>query len=141
MHRRIAPPPGAAAAGATASSSSGASTPRGAAASSSGPSASSLRSRMLANSAHGSRLDAADNAGGRPQVRTVISSGAGAGAGGSRGRGRAADQGDDEFDYEEDFQDDEEGIAKIDDLADEEETKELEVRPSSSACLSLSLST
>ncbi|GAA5910996.1 hypothetical protein JCM8208_003952 [Rhodotorula glutinis] len=128
MHRRIAPPPGAAAAGATASSSSGASTPRGAAASSSAPSASSLRSRMLANSAQGSRLDAADRAGGRPQVRAVISSGPRAGAGGSRGRGRAADQGDDEFDYEEDFQDDEEGIAKIDDLADEDETKELEER-------------
>jgi transcription initiation factor TFIIF subunit alpha len=37
------------------------------------------------------------------------------------------DQDDDEFDYEEDFQDDEEGIAKIDDMADEQEVKELEV--------------
>ncbi|KPV76889.1 uncharacterized protein RHOBADRAFT_51874 [Rhodotorula graminis WP1] len=70
MHRRIAPPPGSAAAGATASSSSGASTPRGAAASSSAPSASSLRSRMLANSAQGSRLDVANRAGGRPQEET-----------------------------------------------------------------------
>lgn len=36
-------------------------------------------------------------------------------------------QGDDEFEYEEDFQDDEEGIARVDDLVGEEEQKEIEV--------------
>lgn len=41
-------------------------------------------------------------------------------------RGQA--QGDDEFEYEEDFQDDEEGIARVDDLVGEDEQKEIEVR-------------
>lgn len=47
----------------------------------------------------------------------------------SKGKGRENGQEmeDDEFDYEEDFQDDEEGVATVDDLADEQETKELEV--------------
>lgn len=47
---------------------------------------------------------------------------------GARVKSEGQEQGDDEFDYDEEFQDDEEGIAKIDDLADEQETKELEVR-------------
>ncbi|SCV72546.1 BQ2448_4083 [Microbotryum intermedium] len=42
--------------------------------------------------------------------------------------GRGQEQDDDEFDYDEEFQDDEEGVAKIDDLADEQETKELDER-------------
>lgn len=87
---------------------------------------------MMARSATGTRADAADvDERGRPRVRTVISAGGGEGGrggGGGGGGGRAQDQDADEFDYEEDFQDDEEGIAQIDDLADEDERKELEVR-------------
>ncbi|BGP37362.1 transcription factor IIF subunit tfg1 [Rhodotorula kratochvilovae] len=121
MHRRIAPAAPAAASG----SGSGVATPAPRASTSSSNGGGSLRSRMLANSAAGTRAPDSGGAapgGGRP-LRAVITSG----AGGGRGR-RGADQGDDEFDYEEDFQDDEEGIAKIDDLADEQETKELEER-------------
>lgn len=101
---------------------------------------------MLERSTVGTKPDPDDGGGdlddlGRPRIRTVISStsGGGGGAGGGGGGGGRGgprrrggqDQDDDEFDYEEDFQDDEEGIAKIDDLADEEETRELEVRRSS----------
>lgn len=54
-----------------------------------------------------------------------------------RGRGRSSarevDQEEGEFDYDEEFADDEEGIAVVDDLADEQEAKELEVRTSSSS--------
>ncbi|BGP19045.1 transcription factor IIF subunit tfg1 [Rhodosporidiobolus nylandii] len=118
MHRRAAP------------ASSGSSTPRAASAGPSGTgssannavSASALRSRMMANSALGSRLEPEEERG-RSKIKTVVS----AGGGGKKKRG-GQDQDDDEFDYEEDFQDDEEGIAKIDDLADEEEAKELEER-------------
>lgn len=42
--------------------------------------------------------------------------------------GRNHTQGDDEFEYEADFQDDEEGIAKLDDLVDQDEQKDIEVR-------------
>lgn len=45
----------------------------------------------------------------------------------SKSRDKDQEMEDDEFDYEEDFQDDEEGVATIDDLADEQETKDLEV--------------
>lgn len=99
---------------------------------------------MLERSTVGTKPDPDDGGGDlddfdRPRIRTVISStsggggGAAGGSGGVGGRGGpkrrgGQDQDDDEFDYEEDFQDDEEGIAKIDDLADEEETRELEVR-------------
>ncbi|GAA6035047.1 hypothetical protein JCM8097_002160 [Rhodosporidiobolus ruineniae] len=119
MHRRAAPP-----------STSGSSTPQASGSNSnSGVSASALRSRMLNNSAVGTRVDASDGpptANGGKRIKTVVSAG---GSGGKKRRGGAgADQEHDEFDYEEDFQDDEEGIAKIDDLADEEETKELEER-------------
>ncbi|GAA6047711.1 hypothetical protein JCM3770_001738 [Rhodotorula araucariae] len=124
MHRRIAP------AAPTSAPGSGAATPVPRASGSGsggggGGGGASLRSRMLANSAAGTRAPGVgtDATAGRPQVRAVITSG----VAGGRGR-RGADQGDDEFDYEEDFQDDEEGIAKIDDLADEQETKELEER-------------
>lgn len=96
---------------------------------------------MLDRSAVGTKPDPDDgdlDDLGRPRIRTVISSTSG-GAGGGSSRGRRGprkragqDQDDDEFDYEEDFQDDEEGIAKIDDLADEDETRELEVRHASS---------
>lgn len=49
--------------------------------------------------------------------------------GAQRRRARPSqEQSDDEFEFEEEFADDEEGIAKIDDMADEEETKELEER-------------
>ncbi|GJN88021.1 hypothetical protein Rhopal_000977-T1 [Rhodotorula paludigena] len=116
MHRRAAP----------AVSSSGASTPRASGSSSGGgaPSASAIRSRMMANSAQGVRVDPDDAPGrGGPGAPRA------AAGGGARGRARGGDdRDDDEFDFEEDFQDDEEGIAKIDDLADEEEAKELEER-------------
>ncbi|GAA5857331.1 hypothetical protein JCM8547_002223 [Rhodosporidiobolus lusitaniae] len=118
MHRRAAP-----------ASSSGSSTPRASTSGTNGssaPSASALRSRMMANSAAGVRVDGADDGGdGRSRIRTVVK--AGEALGGRQRRG-GQEQDDDEFDYEEDFQDDEEGIAKIDDLADEEETKQLEER-------------
>ncbi|CEQ39045.1 SPOSA6832_00531 [Sporobolomyces salmonicolor] len=122
MHRRAAPP-----------STSGSSTPQPSAtvsASQPSVSAAALRSRMMAKSAAGIRVDGADDVRGRPRVRTVISTGDGGNGakGGKRRNRQEQEQGDDEFDYEEDFQDDEEGIAKIDDLADEEETKELEER-------------
>ncbi|GAA5884993.1 hypothetical protein JCM6882_007185 [Rhodosporidiobolus microsporus] len=116
MHRRAAP-----------ATSSGSSTPRPAPSSSAsggGVSASSLRSRMVANAAAGTRADGDDSAGdegGRSKIKTVV-------AAGGKGNAAGQHQDDDEFDYEEDFQDDEEGIAKIDDLADEEEAKELEER-------------
>ncbi|KAK4701220.1 small nuclear ribonucleoprotein D1, partial [Phenoliferia sp. Uapishka_3] len=69
--------------------------------------------------------------GGRKRLRTVDKGTSGGNDDdelSGRKMGGNEDQGDDEFDYEEDFQDDEEGIAKIDDMADEEETKELEER-------------
>jgi transcription initiation factor TFIIF subunit alpha len=79
---------------------------------------------MMAKSAVGTRVDNTEaNERGRSKIKTVVS----AGGAGKKKRG-GQDQDDDEFDYEEDFQDDEEGIAKIDDLADEAEAKELEVR-------------
>ncbi|GAA5828952.1 hypothetical protein JCM11251_004077 [Rhodosporidiobolus azoricus] len=114
MHRRAAP-----------TTSSGSSTPRtGSSGANGGVSASSLRSRMVANAAAGTRADPDDSAGddsrGRSKIKTVVS------AGKRNAAGQHQDE--DEFDYEEDFADDEEGIAKIDDLADEEEAKELEER-------------
>lgn len=98
------------------------------------PEPQSIRNRLLANSDRTVKQAAADRRRAGPQMRSVIK-GSGGGDGddemrGRKGRGGGGDeQGDDEFDYEEDFQDDEEGTAMIDDLADEEETKELEVRP------------
>lgn len=92
--------------------------------------AKNIRSRILDKSVLS--LPARDAA--KPKFRSVIKgSSNGTGDDELRGRksgagGRGQEQEDDEFDYEEDFQDDEEGIAKIDDLADEEETKEIEVR-------------
>lgn len=61
---------------------------------------------------------------GGPTLRSVLNKSEGKGG----KRAGDAEQDDDEFDYNEEFQDDEEGIAKIDDMADEEETKVLEVR-------------
>ncbi|KAG0665390.1 hypothetical protein C6P46_006837 [Rhodotorula mucilaginosa] len=139
MRRRAAP---------ISAPTSGSATPRAGPAgqaSGGGPAtASALRSRMLERSTVGTKPDPDDGGGDlddfdRPRIRTVISStsggggGAAGGSGGVGGRGGpkrrgGQDQDDDEFDYEEDFQDDEEGIAKIDDLADEEETRELEER-------------
>ncbi|GAA6010935.1 hypothetical protein JCM11491_004608 [Sporobolomyces phaffii] len=91
-----------------------------------------LRDRMIARSAVGIKVDDDDaDDHGKPRLKAVISATTGTGGGAraaARGRGGGGDQDDDEFDYEEDFQDDEEGIAKIDDLADEDETKELEER-------------
>ncbi|GAA5867692.1 hypothetical protein JCM3774_003378 [Rhodotorula dairenensis] len=131
MRRRAAP---------TSAPASGSATPRAGTSGQTVATASSLRSRMLERSTVGTKPDPdggdLDDLG-RPRIRTVISStSGGAGGGGSDSlRGRKGprrrggqDQDDDEFDYEEDFQDDEEGIAKIDDLADEEETRELEER-------------
>ncbi|GAA6012571.1 hypothetical protein JCM10207_009044 [Rhodosporidiobolus poonsookiae] len=123
MHRRAAP------------STSGSSTPRASTSgganghvsgSGSGVNASALRTRMLANSQAGVRVDGADSTDerGGGKIKTVVKAG---GAKGGR-RGGGGEGSDDEFDYEEDFQDDEEGIAKIDDLADEAEAKELEDR-------------
>lgn len=141
MRRRAAPPPGTTATGSA--PESGAATPRAGPSSlnaaGSAASANALRSRMLERSTVGTKADPdADDldAFGRPRIRTVISSTSGGqGGGDDHFRGRKGpkkrggqDMDDDEFDYEEDFQDDEEGIAKIDDLADEEETRELEVR-------------
>lgn len=91
---------------------------------------SNIRSRILDKSVLSlPKLDA-----GKPKFRSVIKgSSGGNGDDELRGRksrgdgGRGQEQEDDEFDYEEDFQDDEEGIAKIDDLADEQETREVEV--------------
>lgn len=90
-----------------------------------------IRSRLLDKSVLS--LPARDAA--KPKFRSVIKgSSNGTGDDELRGRksssagGRGQEQEDDEFDYEEDFQDDEEGIARIDDLADEVETKEIEVR-------------
>lgn len=97
------------------------------------PEPQSIRSRLLANSEKVARDAAAPEAARRAGNRMkLVNKGAGGGNGddelrGRRGRGAGDEQGDDEFDYEEDFQDDEEGIATIDDLADEAETKELEV--------------
>jgi transcription initiation factor TFIIF subunit alpha len=98
------------------------------------PNAFSIRSRLLTKSESSGRQAADSKIVGRPKLRSVIKS-EGGGNGDDELRGRSSrrteeteDQGDDEFDYEEDFQDDEEGIAKIDDLADEEETKALEDR-------------
>lgn len=84
---------------------------------------------MMARSAAGIKIDEDEDVRGKAKMKTVISTNDGTGTrSGGRPKGRGGgDQDDDEFDYEEDFQDDEEGIAKIDDLADEEETKELEV--------------
>jgi len=97
------------------------------------PEPQSIRERLLANSDKVARLAAAPETARRAGNRMrLVNKGAGGGNGddelrGRRGRGGGDEQGDDEFDYEEDFQDDEEGIATIDDLADEAETKELEV--------------
>ncbi|BGP29429.1 transcription factor IIF subunit tfg1 [Rhodotorula toruloides] len=125
MHRRAAPASGSSTPQPSASTSGSNGTGSGGAVS-----ASALRARMMARSATGTRADSSDiDERGRPRVRTVISAGGegGRGGGGARG-GRAQDQDADEFDYEEDFQDDEEGIAQIDDLADDDERKELEER-------------
>ena len=97
------------------------------------PEAQSIRSRLLANSEKVARDAAAPETARKAGTRMkLVNKGSGGGNGddelrGRRGRGGGDEQGDDEFDYEEDFQDDEEGIATIDDLADEAETKELEV--------------
>lgn len=91
------------------------------------PSAGTIRSRLLDNSVKASRTP---DVAGAPKMKSVI-------GGGGRRSGDGQEQDFDEFDYEEDFQDDEEGIAKIDDLADEEETKELEVRSDTSRAKSI----
>lgn len=90
----------------------------------------SLRDRMTARAAMGIKTEGQsdDLRSGRPKIKFVISTSDGTRSGGRRKVRGGGDQDDDEFDYEEDFQDDEEGIAKIDDLADEDETKELEER-------------
>ncbi|GAA5990655.1 hypothetical protein JCM10908_003173 [Rhodotorula pacifica] len=130
MRRRAAP---------LSAPASGSATPRAGPSGQSTASASALRSRMLERSTVGTKPDPDDGDVddlGRPRIRTVISATSGGAGGGNDnlrgGRGPrkrgGQDQDDDEFDYEEDFQDDEEGIAKIDDLADEEETRELEER-------------
>lgn len=91
--------------------------------------ASNIRSRLLDKSTSSARASVIHVPG---KLRSVISGTAGD-YGDDEMRGRKVkreggmDQDDDEFDYEEDFQDDEEGIAKIDDMADEQEVKELEV--------------
>lgn len=92
------------------------------------PTGANIRSRLLDKSVLSGRR-VSNAGGGAGKLRTVNRSSGGNDdeLSGRRGKG-GGEQGDDEFDYEEDFQDDEEGIAKIDDMADEEETKELEVR-------------
>ncbi|KAK4046410.1 transcription factor IIF subunit tfg1 [Microbotryomycetes sp. JL201] len=85
-----------------------------------------VRSRLLNRTESVQRQAKASERANQPKMTTVVKSGA---AGAKTGKGgRDQEQEDDEFDYEEDFQDDEEGVAKIDDLADEEDTKELEER-------------
>lgn len=121
MHRRAAPAPSSGSSTPVPSSSTGANT-------NDGVSASALRSRMMANSSLGTGTSREGNAG-PSKIRAVMKAGEQVGGKSKKGRfGHGQEGDDDEFDYEEDFQDDEEGIAKIDDLADEEETKELEVR-------------
>ncbi|SCZ92505.1 BZ3500_MvSof-1268-A1-R1_Chr5-2g07923 [Microbotryum saponariae] len=102
---------------------------------SAGPS--TIRSRLLDKSELSGRRagsEARSAAAGRPKLRSVDTGGRAENDddelyGRKRGdEGRGQDQDDDEFDYDEEFQDDEEGVAKIDDLADEQETKELEER-------------
>lgn len=123
---------------------SGSSTPKPDAAPSSKPSSSRpsasasasdtnshIRSRLLDKSLASSRPSPSVNR--NSKFKSVISTTT-SGEGDDDELGRrvkkegGGEQGDDEFDYDEEFQDDEEGIARIDDLADEQETKELEVR-------------
>ncbi|KAM0792768.1 hypothetical protein ACM66B_002541 [Microbotryomycetes sp. NB124-2] len=85
-----------------------------------------VRSRLLTRTETVQRQAKASDRASQSRMTTVVKGG-GAGAKNGKG-GRDQEQDDDEFDFEEDFQDDEEGVAKIDDLADEEETKELEER-------------
>jgi transcription initiation factor TFIIF subunit alpha len=96
---------------------------------------SAIRSRLLDKTLSIDRkAAAAERTTGRPKMRTVVTASRQGDdddelRGRSKGKSRDKDQEmeDDEFEYEEDFQDDEEGVATIDDLADEQETKELEV--------------
>lgn len=62
------------------------------------------------------------------KFRTVVSAQAAGQSDSRRRESGRGEQSEDEFDFEEDFQDDEEGIARVDDLADEEAVKELEGR-------------
>ncbi|KAM0746973.1 hypothetical protein T439DRAFT_383608 [Meredithblackwellia eburnea MCA 4105] len=98
-------------------------------------SAASVRSRMLDKSALSGRRNVGEAGGGGgalKKLRSVFKDSTGGYGDDELGRRRrksgGGEQGDDEFEFEEDFQDDEEGVAKIDDMADEQETKELEER-------------
>ncbi|KAK4056226.1 transcription factor IIF subunit tfg1 [Microbotryomycetes sp. JL221] len=88
-----------------------------------------IRSRLLNRTEVAQREQKASDRAARTKMTTVVKGGGAESGRGRKGRsGQDQEQEDDEFDFEEDFQDDEEGVAKIDDLADEEETKELEER-------------
>lgn len=92
-----------------------------------------IRSRLLDKSVLSGRRTSTGAGGARKKLRSVIKGTSGGNdddeLSGRRGKEEGGEQGDDEFEYDEDFQDDEEGVAKVNDMADEDETKELEVRP------------
>lgn len=78
-----------------------------------GATSNSIRSRLLNKSGSAAAARSSFQLPGR-KFKTVVGSSENA-------------QGDDEYDYEADFQDDEEGIAVIDDLVGEDEKKEIDV--------------
>lgn len=99
-----------------------------------------VRSRLLNRTEAVQRQVKVQERADRPKMKTVVKGGGAQDMDGVRRKnrhGEGQEQDDDEFDYEEDFQDDEEGVAKIDDLADEEEAKELEVGTVSATWLEL----
>jgi transcription initiation factor TFIIF subunit alpha len=135
MHRRNAPASGSSTPVGPVASTSSSSKPRVKKEAAPAPAAATIRSRLLDKSVLSARRASAPDRAGRPKFKSVDVGGRGededdelSGRKTKGDGGRGQEQEHDEFDYEEDFQDDEEGIATIDDLADEEETKKLEVR-------------